>query len=68
MGLVKKTYKDCLAKCVCFVRAVFCFDKKVCEVKLNEVEMCSLVAACTRHDINCENLTVFVKESHFRER
>ena len=38
------------------IPTVFCFDKKFAKVKVNEVEMCSLVAACTRDDINCENL------------
>ena len=38
------------------IPTAFCFDKKFAKVKLNEVEMCSLVATCTRHDINCENL------------
>ena len=32
------------------ITTVFCFDKKYAKVKLNEVEMCSLVAACTRHE------------------
>ena len=41
------------------IPTVFCFDKKFAKVKLNEVEMCSLVATCTRYDINCENLFDF---------
>ena len=38
------------------IPTVFCFHKKFAKVKVNEIEMCSLVAACTQHDINCENL------------
>ena len=38
---------------------LICFDKKFAKVKLNEAEMCSLVAAFTRHNNARINLTVF---------
>ena len=37
------------------IPTVVCFDKTFVKVKLNEAEMCSLVATCTQQNI-CKNL------------